>query len=65
MIIVFVLLESLSDCRSLVIMNVIVLSTVALGFAGEILVGHMVGAGQLRASLHLVRKTLAPIVGTQ
>lgn len=40
------------------IMNVIVLSTVALGFAGEILVGHLVGAGQLRASLHLVRKTL-------
>lgn len=40
------------------IMNVIVLSTVALGFAGEILVGHLVGAGQLRQSLHLVRKTL-------
>lgn len=40
------------------IMNVIVLSTVALGFAGEILVGHLVGAGRLRQSLHLVRKTL-------
>jgi putative MATE family efflux protein len=40
------------------IMNVVVLSTVALGFAGEILVGHLVGAGQLRAALHLVRKTL-------
>ncbi len=45
------------------IMNVIVLSTVALGFAGEILVGHLVGAGQLRASLHLVRKTLAWSLG--
>ncbi|MBK6595068.1 MAG: MATE family efflux transporter [Burkholderiales bacterium] len=40
------------------IMNVIVLSTVALGFAGEILVGHLIGAGQLRSALHLVRKCL-------
>ena len=40
------------------IMNVIVLSTVALGFAGEILVGHLVGAGRLRQAWHLVRKTL-------
>ena len=40
------------------IMNVIVLSTIALGFAGEILVGHLVGAGQLRQSWLLVRKTL-------
>lgn len=40
------------------IMNVIVLSTVALGFAGEILVGHLIGAGQLRRALHLVRKCL-------
>jgi putative MATE family efflux protein len=40
------------------IMNVIVLSTVALGFAGEILVGHLIGAGQLRGALHLVRKCL-------
>lgn len=40
------------------IMNVIVLSTVALGFAGEILVGHLIGAGQLRAALQLVRKCL-------
>jgi putative MATE family efflux protein len=39
-------------------MNVIVLITVALGFAGEILVGHLVGAGQLRQALNLVRKSL-------
>lgn len=40
------------------IMNVIVLSTVALGFAGEILVGHLIGAGELRAAWNLVRKCL-------
>jgi Na+-driven multidrug efflux pump len=40
------------------IMNVIVLSTVALGFAGEILVGHLIGAGELRQALNLVRKCL-------
>lgn len=40
------------------IMNVIVLSTVALGFAGEILVGHLIGAGELRAASKLVRKCL-------
>lgn len=40
------------------IMNVIVLSTVALGFAGEILVGHLIGAGQLRSAWKLVRKCL-------
>jgi putative MATE family efflux protein len=40
------------------IMNVIVLSTVALGFAGEILVGHLIGAGELRAAWRLVRKCL-------
>jgi putative MATE family efflux protein len=40
------------------IMNVIVLSTVALGFAGEILVGHLIGAGELRQALLLVRKCL-------
>ena len=40
------------------IMNVIVLSTVALGFAGEILVGHLIGAGELRAAWTLVRKCL-------
>ena len=45
------------------IMNVVVLSTVALGFAGEILVGHLVGAGQLRQTLHLVRKTLLWALG--
>lgn len=40
------------------IMNVIVLSTIALGFAGEILVGHLIGAGALRAAWLLVRKCL-------
>jgi len=40
------------------VMNVIVLSTVALGFAGEILVGHLIGAGELRAAWLLVRKCL-------
>jgi Na+-driven multidrug efflux pump len=40
------------------IMNVIVLSTVALGFAGEILVGHLIGAGELRSAWLLVRKCL-------
>ena len=40
------------------IMNIIVLSTVALGFAGEILVGHLIGAGELRAAWLLVRKCL-------
>jgi putative MATE family efflux protein len=40
------------------VMNVIVLSTVALGFAGEILVGHLIGAGELRAAWQLVRKCL-------
>jgi putative MATE family efflux protein len=40
------------------IMNFIVLSTVALGFAGEILVGHLIGAGELRQALQLVRKCL-------
>jgi putative MATE family efflux protein len=40
------------------IMNVIVLSTVALGFAGEILVGHLIGAGELRQAMMLVRKCL-------
>jgi putative MATE family efflux protein len=40
------------------VMNVIVLSTVALGFAGEILVGHLIGAGELRAAWVLVRKCL-------
>ena len=40
------------------IMNAIVLSTVALGFAGEILVGHLIGAGELRVAWKLVRKCL-------
>ena len=40
------------------IMNVIVLSTVALAFAGEILVGHLIGAGKLRSAWKLVRKCL-------
>ena len=40
------------------LMNLIVQFTMALGFAGEIRVGHQVGAGQLRQAMRTVRKTL-------
>ena len=40
------------------LMNLIVQFTMALGFAGEILVGHQVGAGQLHQAMRTVRKTL-------
>lgn len=40
------------------IMNIIVLFTVAVGFACEILVGHLIGAGQLREASRIVRKSL-------
>ena len=40
------------------LMNLIVLFTLALGFAGEILVGHQVGAGQLLQAMRTVRKSL-------
>ncbi len=40
------------------IMNVVVLFTVALGMANEILVGHMVGAGQVREAHLLLRKSM-------
>jgi Na+-driven multidrug efflux pump len=41
------------------LMNLIVLFTVAIGFAGEILVGHLVGAGQLHRANAMVRRSLA------
>jgi putative MATE family efflux protein len=37
----------------------ILLSGLAMGFASEILVGHMVGARELHAANHLVRRSLA------
>jgi putative MATE family efflux protein len=41
------------------LMNIIVLFSVSLGFACEILVGHMVGAGHLREANALLRKSMA------
>ncbi len=40
------------------VMNLIVLFTVAIGFAGEILVGHMIGAGDLHKANRMVRRSL-------
>jgi putative MATE family efflux protein len=40
------------------IMNMIVLFTAAIGFACEILVGHLIGAGQLHQANRLLRKCL-------
>ena len=41
------------------IMNIAVLYTASLGFACEILVGHMVGAGHLQEANRLLRKCMA------
>lgn len=41
------------------VMTLIVLSTVAIGFAGEILVGHLVGAGDLHRANRMVKRSLA------
>jgi putative MATE family efflux protein len=41
------------------VMNIIVLFTVSIGFAGEILVGHLIGGGQLHRAHRMVRKSLA------
>ncbi len=41
------------------IMNVIVLLSVSVGFACEILIGHMVGAGHLHQANRLLRKSMA------
>ncbi|MEO8161197.1 MAG: MATE family efflux transporter [Arenimonas sp.] len=38
--------------------GLIVLFTVAIGFAGEILVGHLIGAGQLHRASAMVRRSL-------
>ncbi|MFS8064239.1 MAG: MATE family efflux transporter [Luteimonas sp.] len=40
------------------LMTVIVLFTVSIGFAGEILVGHLVGAGKLHEADRMVRRSL-------
>ncbi len=40
------------------VMNIIVLFTVSIGFAGEILVGHLIGAGQLHRANRMVRRSL-------
>jgi putative MATE family efflux protein len=40
------------------LMNLIVLFTVAVGFAGEILVGHLVGAGDLKRAHRMVKRSL-------
>jgi putative MATE family efflux protein len=40
------------------IMNLIVLFTVALGFSGEILVGHAIGAGDFKRAHRIVKKCL-------
>jgi putative MATE family efflux protein len=40
------------------LMNLVVLFTVAIGFAGEILVGHLVGGGQLHRANRMVRRSL-------
>ncbi len=40
------------------IMNLVVLFTVAVGFAGEILVGHLIGARQFKHADRVVRKSL-------
>ena len=40
------------------VMSIIVLFTVSIGFAGEILVGHLIGAGQLHRASRMVRKSL-------
>jgi len=41
------------------LMNLIVLFTAAIGFAGEILVGHLIGAGRLHEASRMVRRSLA------
>ena len=40
------------------VMSIIVLFTVSIGFAGEILVGHLIGAGQLHRANRMVRNSL-------
>jgi putative MATE family efflux protein len=40
------------------LMNLIVLFSASLGFACEILIGHLIGAGKLQAANRLLRKTL-------
>jgi Na+-driven multidrug efflux pump len=39
-------------------MNVVVLFSVSLGFASEILIGHLIGAGRLQEAHRLLRRSL-------
>jgi Na+-driven multidrug efflux pump len=41
------------------LMYFVLLASLAIGFASEILVGHMIGAGALHEANHLVKKSLA------
>ena len=50
--------EMATQSYAMQIMNVTVLFSVAIGFACEILVGHLIGGGQLRQAHQLVRKCL-------
>ncbi|HEV7912839.1 MAG TPA: MATE family efflux transporter [Albitalea sp.] len=43
---------------TMLLMHFVLMSGLAIGFASEILVGHMVGAGHLHAAHQLVRKSL-------
>jgi len=40
------------------LMNLVVLFTAAIGFAGEILVGHLIGAGRLHEAQRMVKRSL-------
>ena len=40
------------------LMNLVVLFTAAIGFAGEILVGHLIGAGRLHEANRMVKRSL-------
>jgi len=51
--------ELATQTYTMQLMNFILLSGLAIGFASEILVGHMVGAAALHEANHLVGKSLA------
>jgi Na+-driven multidrug efflux pump len=45
------------------LMNIVVLFSVSVGFAGEILIGHLIGAGRLHAANRMLRKSLLAALG--
>jgi putative MATE family efflux protein len=45
------------------LMNLVVLASLSLGFAGEILIGHQVGAGRLREAHRTLRRCLGWALG--